>query len=64
MTLWLCAYATLKRLLVKMRFLFYDRVESIERGKSVKGIKSFALSEEFPDRDYGADARMAHHVFP
>jgi 3-hydroxyacyl-[acyl-carrier-protein] dehydratase len=30
-----------------MRFLFYDRVESIEKGRSAKGIKSFALSEEF-----------------
>lgn len=30
-----------------MRFLFYDKVKSIEKGRSVTGIKSFALSEEF-----------------
>jgi 3-hydroxyacyl-[acyl-carrier-protein] dehydratase len=30
-----------------MRFLFYDRVDSIEKGSSIRGVKSFALSEEF-----------------
>jgi 3-hydroxyacyl-[acyl-carrier-protein] dehydratase len=30
-----------------MRFLFYDRIMNLERGKSVTGIKTFALSEEF-----------------
>ena len=30
-----------------MRFLFYDRVDSIEKGYSIRGVKSFALSEEF-----------------
>jgi 3-hydroxyacyl-[acyl-carrier-protein] dehydratase len=30
-----------------MRFLYYDRVEKIEKGRSIKGVKSFALSEEF-----------------
>jgi 3-hydroxyacyl-[acyl-carrier-protein] dehydratase len=30
-----------------MRFLFYDRVTGIEKGKSITGIKTFALSEEF-----------------
>ncbi|MBI5676347.1 MAG: hypothetical protein HZC48_11080 [Nitrospirae bacterium] len=30
-----------------MRFLFYDRVEKIEKGISIEGVKSFALSEEF-----------------
>lgn len=30
-----------------MRFLFYDRVTSIEKGKSIAGVKTFALSEEF-----------------
>ena len=30
-----------------MRFLFYDRVNKIEKGKSIEGVKSFALSEEF-----------------
>lgn len=30
-----------------MRFLFYDRVTEIEKGKSITGVKTFALSEEF-----------------
>jgi 3-hydroxyacyl-[acyl-carrier-protein] dehydratase len=30
-----------------MRFLFYDRVTKIEKGKSITGVKTFALSEEF-----------------
>ena len=30
-----------------MRFLFYDRVDSLEKGSSIRGVKSFALSEEF-----------------
>lgn len=30
-----------------MRFLFYDRVTQIEKGKSITGVKTFSLSEEF-----------------
>lgn len=30
-----------------MRFLFYDSVTRIEKGKSIAGVKTFALSEEF-----------------
>ena len=30
-----------------MRFLFYDRILSIEKGKSIVGVKTFSLSEEF-----------------
>lgn len=30
-----------------MRFLYYDRVTNIEKGKSIEGVKSFSLSEEF-----------------
>ncbi len=30
-----------------MRFLFYDRVTKMAKGKSIAGIKTFALSEEF-----------------
>ncbi len=30
-----------------MRFLYYDSVNRIEKGKSIEGVKSFALSEEF-----------------
>ena len=30
-----------------MRFLYYDKVNNIEKGKSITGIKTFTLSEEF-----------------
>ena len=30
-----------------MRFLFYDSVISMEKGKSIVGVKTFPLSEEF-----------------
>jgi len=30
-----------------MRFLYYDKVNTIEKGKSITGIKTFTLSEEF-----------------
>jgi 3-hydroxyacyl-[acyl-carrier-protein] dehydratase len=30
-----------------MRFLYYDKVEKIEKGKSIIGAKTFTLSEEF-----------------
>jgi 3-hydroxyacyl-[acyl-carrier-protein] dehydratase len=30
-----------------MRFLYYDRVVNIEKGKTIHGIKTFSLSEEF-----------------
>ncbi len=30
-----------------MRFLYYDRIETIEPNRSITGIKTFALSEEF-----------------
>jgi 3-hydroxyacyl-[acyl-carrier-protein] dehydratase len=30
-----------------MRFLFYDRITGLEKGKSVEGVKTFSLSEEF-----------------
>lgn len=30
-----------------MRFLFYDRILSIEKGKFIVGVKTFSLSEEF-----------------
>ncbi|MGD0883433.1 MAG: hypothetical protein ABSA46_00910 [Thermodesulfovibrionales bacterium] len=30
-----------------MRFLFYDAVTHIEKGKTIAGIKTFSLSEEF-----------------
>ncbi len=30
-----------------MRFLYYDRVDTIDKGKSIAGAKTFTLSEEF-----------------
>lgn len=30
-----------------MRFLYYDRVSNIEKGKEISGVKTFSLSEEF-----------------
>ncbi|RJQ44163.1 MAG: hypothetical protein C4538_10820 [Nitrospiraceae bacterium] len=30
-----------------MRFLYYDRISNIEKGKSISGVKTFTLSEEF-----------------
>ena len=30
-----------------MRFLFYDRITAIEKGKFIEGVKTFSLSEEF-----------------
>lgn len=35
-----------------MRFLYYDRVISIEKGKSIVGTKAFPLSEEFFRRHF------------
>lgn len=36
-----------------MRFLFYDRVDKLEKGNSIVGVKTFALSEEFYRRHFG-----------
>ncbi len=30
-----------------MRFLYYDKVDNIEKGKTIRGVKTFTLSEEF-----------------
>jgi 3-hydroxyacyl-[acyl-carrier-protein] dehydratase len=30
-----------------MRFLFCDRITNIDKGKSIEGVKTFSLSEEF-----------------
>ncbi|MGE5239026.1 MAG: hypothetical protein ACM3ON_09505 [Chloroflexota bacterium] len=39
-----------------MRFLYYDSVTHIERGRSIAGVKTFALSEEFLRGHYGKTA--------
>lgn len=30
-----------------MRFLYYDKIDFINKGKNISGVKTFALSEEF-----------------
>lgn len=35
-----------------MRFLFYDRVTSIEKGKRIVGVKSLSSSEEFLEKHF------------
>ena len=32
---------------MSVRFLFCDRIEKIEKGKAIEGVKSFSISEEF-----------------
>lgn len=35
-----------------MRFLYYDRVLSMEKGHSIVGVKTFSLSEEFLQKHF------------
>lgn len=35
-----------------MRFLYYDRIRHIEKGKNIVGIKTFTLSEEYLERHF------------
>ncbi|MBF0608237.1 MAG: hypothetical protein SFH39_11355 [Candidatus Magnetobacterium sp. LHC-1] len=46
-----------------MRFLFYDRITEIEKGKTVSGVKTFALSEEFLRGHYGKQAIIPGVIF-
>lgn len=39
-----------------MRFLFYDKVVELEKGRRITGLKSFALSEEFMRRHFSRKA--------
>ncbi|MGC2063665.1 MAG: hypothetical protein WA610_11865 [Thermodesulfovibrionales bacterium] len=39
-----------------MRFLFYDKVVELEKGRRITGLKSFALSEEFMRRHFSKKA--------
>lgn len=41
-----------------MRFLYYDSVTHIEKGKSIIGVKTFSLSEEFLRGHYKKVARV------
>jgi 3-hydroxyacyl-[acyl-carrier-protein] dehydratase len=39
-----------------MRFLLYDRIVTIDKGKSIVGTKTFSLSDEFLTRHYKKSA--------
>jgi len=46
-----------------MRFLFYDSVISIEKGKSIVGVKTFPLSEEFYRAHFKKNALVPGVIF-
>lgn len=46
-----------------MRFLYYDKVTSIEKGKSIVGVKTFPLSEEFLRRHFKKRAVVPGVIF-
>ncbi len=46
-----------------MRFLFYDKVTHIEKGKSIIGVKTFSLSEEFFRRHFKKIALVPGVIF-
>ncbi|KJU83487.1 Beta-hydroxyacyl-(acyl-carrier-protein) dehydratase, FabA/FabZ domain protein [Candidatus Magnetobacterium bavaricum] len=46
-----------------MRFLFYDRITEIDKGKAVSGVKTFALSEEFFRGHYSKKAVIPGVIF-
>ena len=46
-----------------MRFLFYDKVLKIEKGKSITGIKTFSLSEEFLRKRFSKIALVPEVIF-
>lgn len=46
-----------------MRFLYYDRVTKIEKGKSIVGVKSFSLSEEFLKNHFKKKALVPGVIF-
>lgn len=46
-----------------MRFLFYDSVTGIDKGKSIAGVKTFSLSEEFLRRHFRKKALVPGVIF-
>ena len=46
-----------------MRFLYYDKIESIEKGKYIVGIKTFTLSEEFFRHHFTKQALVPGVIF-
>ncbi len=46
-----------------MRFLYYDRIDNIEKGKSIVGVKAFTLSEEFFRRHFKKQALVPGVIY-
>ena len=46
-----------------MRFLFYDKVLEIDKGKSIRGVKTFSLSEEFLRKRFSKIALVPGVIF-
>lgn len=46
-----------------MRFLYYDRITGIEKGRSITGTKAFPLSDEFFRRHFTKKALVPGVVF-
>lgn len=46
-----------------MRFLFYDKVVRMEKGKSIEGVKTFTLSEEFFREHFNKAALIPGVIF-
>ena len=46
-----------------MRLLFYDRVTEIEKGKTIAGLKTFTLSEEFHRKHFEKIALVPGVIF-
>ena len=46
-----------------MRFLFYDKINKIEKGKSITGVKAFTLTEEFLRGHFGKIALVPGVIF-
>ncbi|HDH04170.1 MAG TPA: hypothetical protein ENH01_00430 [Nitrospirae bacterium] len=46
-----------------MRFLYYDKIDNIEKGKSIAGVKTFTLSEEFFRKHFKKQALVPGIVY-
>ena len=46
-----------------MRFLYYDRIDNIEKGRSITGVKTFTLSEEFFRRHFTKQALVPGVIY-
>ena len=46
-----------------MRFLFYDKIVKIEKERSIQGIKSFSLSEEFLRNHFTKTAQVPGVIY-